>query len=83
MTLSSSPRNRDTFTSFVRKGYRFMGRAVIHEPGSVGFARGVDLMSADGSELAGRVRAIIVADGCRRPGRPAGDRLAPASATAR
>jgi uncharacterized protein len=45
---------------FVRKGYRFKGPAVIHEPGSAGYARGVELMRADGSKLAGRVKAIIV-----------------------
>ena len=45
---------------FVRKGYRFKGPAVIHEPGSAGFAKGIDLMRADGSKLTGRVKAIIV-----------------------
>src|SRR5256885_3834920 len=45
---------------FVRKGYRFKGPAVIHEPGSAGFARGVELMRADGSKLTGRVKAIVV-----------------------
>lgn len=45
---------------FARKGYRFEGPAVIHEPGSAGFTRGVELMRADGSKLTGRVRAIVV-----------------------
>ena len=45
---------------FVRKGYRFKGPAVIHEPGSAGFTRGVELMHADGSKLTGRVKAIVV-----------------------
>jgi hypothetical protein len=34
---------------FVRKGYRFKGPAVIHEPGSAVFAEGVERMRADGS----------------------------------
>ena len=45
---------------FVRKGYRFKGRAVIHEPGSIGFAEGIERMRAAGSKLAGRVQAIVV-----------------------
>src|SRR5215472_8002150 len=45
---------------FVRKGYRFKGPAVIHEPGSACFTRGIELMRADGSKLTGRVKAIVV-----------------------
>ena len=45
---------------FVRKGYRFKGPAVIHEPGSAGFTQGVELVRADGSKLTGRVKAIVV-----------------------
>jgi uncharacterized protein len=45
---------------FVRKGYRFKGPAVIHEPGSAAFGEGVERMRADGSKLAGRARAIVV-----------------------
>jgi predicted pyridoxine 5'-phosphate oxidase superfamily flavin-nucleotide-binding protein len=44
---------------FVRKGYRFKGRAVIHEPGSAVFAEGIERMLADGSTLTRRVEAII------------------------
>lgn len=45
---------------FVRKGYRFKGRAVIFEPGSVEFAEGIERMRAGGSRLTGRVKAIVV-----------------------
>jgi predicted pyridoxine 5'-phosphate oxidase superfamily flavin-nucleotide-binding protein len=45
---------------FVRKGYRFKGRAVVHEPGSDAFAEGVERMKADGSKLTERVEAIVV-----------------------
>ena len=45
---------------FVRKGYRFKGRAVIHEPGSIAFAEGIERMRAAGSKLTGRVEAIVV-----------------------
>jgi len=45
---------------FVRKGYRFKGRAVIHEPGSIEFAEGIERMRADGSKLTGRVKAVVV-----------------------
>ena len=45
---------------FVRKGYRFKGRAVIHEPGSAIFAEGIERMRADGSKLTGRVKAIVM-----------------------
>jgi predicted pyridoxine 5'-phosphate oxidase superfamily flavin-nucleotide-binding protein len=45
---------------FVRKGYRFTGRAVIHEPGSTGFAEGIERMRADGSKLTGRVKTVVV-----------------------
>jgi len=45
---------------FVRKGYRFKGRALICEPGSAEFAEGIERMRAAGSKLTGRVRAIVV-----------------------
>jgi predicted pyridoxine 5'-phosphate oxidase superfamily flavin-nucleotide-binding protein len=45
---------------FVRKGYRFKGRAVICEPGSIEFAGGIERMRAGGSKLTGRVKAIVV-----------------------
>lgn len=45
---------------FVRKGYRFKGRAVIHEPGSAEFADGIERMRAGGSKLTERVKAIVV-----------------------
>ena len=45
---------------FVRKGYRFKGRAVICEPWAAGFAEGIERMPAGGSQLTGRVKAIVV-----------------------
>ena len=45
---------------FVRKGYRFKGRAEIHERGSAVFSEGVERMRADGSKLTERVEAIVV-----------------------
>ena len=45
---------------FVRKGYRFKGPAVIHEPGSTVFSEGIARMRAAGSKLAERVEAIVV-----------------------
>ena len=45
---------------FVRKGYRFKGGAVIHEPGSAEFAEGIERMRAGGSKLAGRVKTVVV-----------------------
>jgi uncharacterized protein len=45
---------------FVRKGYRFKGRAVVHEPGSFGFIEGIERMRAAGSKLTERVQAIVV-----------------------
>ena len=45
---------------FVRQGYRFKGRAVIHEPGETVFAEGIERMRADGSKLTGRVKAIVM-----------------------
>jgi hypothetical protein len=49
----------------VREGYRFKGRAVIHQPGSAAFDEGVERMRADGSRLAGRAnddRAVTEAE---------------------
>jgi uncharacterized protein len=45
---------------FVRKGYRFKGPAVIHEPGTDGFAEGLGRLRQDGSKLVDRVKAIVV-----------------------
>ncbi len=45
---------------FVRKGYRFKGPAVIHEPGSSVYEEGVRQMREAGSTLADRVRAIVL-----------------------
>jgi uncharacterized protein len=45
---------------FVRKGYRFKGQAVIHEPGSAVFAEAIERMRTDGSKLTGRVEAIVM-----------------------
>src|SRR5258708_21670254 len=45
---------------FVRKGYRFKGPAVIHDPGSAGFAEGIERMRAGGSTLTKRVKSIVV-----------------------
>src|SRR5262249_44679078 len=45
---------------FVRKGYRFKGRAVIYEPGSIEYGEGIERMRAGGSKLTGRVKAIVV-----------------------
>ena len=45
---------------FARKGYRFKGPAVIHEPGSAVFSEGIDRLRAAGSKLTGRAKAIVV-----------------------
>ena len=45
---------------FVRKGYRFKGRAAICEPGSAEFAEGIERLRAGGSKLTGRIKAIVV-----------------------
>ncbi len=45
---------------FMRKGYRFKGRAVICESGSAEFVQGIARMRAAGSKLTNRVRAIVV-----------------------
>ncbi len=45
---------------FVRKGYRFKGPAVIHDPGTDGFVEGVDRLRREGSKLVDRVKAIVV-----------------------
>jgi uncharacterized protein len=45
---------------FVRKGYRFKGPAVIHEPGSDTFAEGLERLRAAGSRLVDRVQAIVL-----------------------
>jgi hypothetical protein len=45
---------------FVRKGYRFKGAAVIHEPGSAVFSQGIERLRAAGSKLTGQAKAIVV-----------------------
>jgi hypothetical protein len=45
---------------FVRKGYRFKGPAVIHEPGTDGYSRGLARLRESGSKLSNRVNAIVV-----------------------
>jgi len=45
---------------FVRKGYRFKGPAVIHEPGSDTFPEGLERLRAAGSRLVDRVQAIVL-----------------------
>lgn len=45
---------------FVRKGYRFKGPAVIHEPGSDVFDEGIERRRAAGSKLLHRVNAIVL-----------------------
>jgi len=46
----------------VRKGYRFKGPAVVHDPGSDGYAEGVERLRAAGSSVADRVRTIVVVE---------------------
>ena len=46
---------------FVRKGYRFKGPAVVHDPGTDGFLDGLRRSRADGmTNLLDRVKAIVV-----------------------
>lgn len=45
---------------FVRKGYRFKGPAVIHEPGTDGFVEGLERLRRQRSNLVDRVKAIVV-----------------------
>lgn len=45
---------------FVRKGYRFKGPAVVHEPGSDVFTDGLARLRVGGSRLLDRVNAIVV-----------------------
>jgi uncharacterized protein len=44
----------------VRKGYRFKGRAEIHEPGTSLYAEGIERLRQTGSTLVERVKAIVV-----------------------
>jgi uncharacterized protein len=57
---AGSPIEVNVVDPFVRKGYRFKGRAEIHERGSAVFSEGVERMRADGSTLTERVEAIVV-----------------------
>jgi predicted pyridoxine 5'-phosphate oxidase superfamily flavin-nucleotide-binding protein len=46
---------------FVRKGYRFRGPAVAHEPGTVGFTMGLGRLRAEGfTTREERIRAIVL-----------------------
>ena len=45
---------------FVRKGYRLKGTGAVHERGSQLFDEGVTVMRDAGSQLADRVRSIVV-----------------------
>jgi uncharacterized protein len=45
---------------FVRKGYRFKGPAVIHEPGTEGYAEGIARLRQTGSAVSAQVKAIVV-----------------------
>jgi uncharacterized protein len=45
---------------FVRKGYRFKGPAVTHEPGTDVFVEGLGRLRQQGSKLVDRVKAIVV-----------------------
>ena len=47
---------------FVRKGYRFKGAAVIHEPGTDGFVEGIERLRQQGSKLVDRVKAVVVVE---------------------
>jgi uncharacterized protein len=44
----------------VRKGYRFKGAAVVHEPGTNMYERALELLRNGGSTLVDRVSAIVV-----------------------
>ncbi|HUB42024.1 MAG TPA: pyridoxamine 5'-phosphate oxidase family protein [Streptosporangiaceae bacterium] len=50
----------DDHLFFARKGYRFKGQAVVSDPGSADFAKGIERIKAHGSSLIGRVKAIVV-----------------------
>jgi predicted pyridoxine 5'-phosphate oxidase superfamily flavin-nucleotide-binding protein len=43
-----------------RKGYRFRGPAVVHDPGTTVFAAALEQLRAGGSSLIERVRAVVV-----------------------
>ena len=46
---------------FVRKGYRFKGPAVVHDPGTDGFVDGLNRLRDDGMiNLLDRVKGIVV-----------------------
>jgi predicted pyridoxine 5'-phosphate oxidase superfamily flavin-nucleotide-binding protein len=45
---------------FVRKGYRFKGPALVHDPGSAGFEQGIERLRARGSTVLDRVQTIVV-----------------------
>lgn len=45
---------------FTRKGYRFKGPAVIHDPGTDGYQEGIARLRDAGSKVADRVNAIVV-----------------------
>jgi predicted pyridoxine 5'-phosphate oxidase superfamily flavin-nucleotide-binding protein len=45
---------------FVRKGYRFKGPAVVHEPGAAGYAEGIERLRQAGTTLLDKVKTIVV-----------------------
>ncbi len=46
---------------FVRRGYRFKGPAVVHEPGTEGFAEGLMRLGSEGFRTSpDRLKAIVV-----------------------
>ena len=45
-----------------RKGYRFKGPAVVHDPGTPVFDAALEQLRAGGSSLVERVRAIVVVE---------------------
>jgi mannose-6-phosphate isomerase-like protein (cupin superfamily)/predicted pyridoxine 5'-phosphate oxidase superfamily flavin-nucleotide-binding protein len=47
---------------FARRGYRFKGHAVVHDPGTADFDRGIARLREAGSTMVDRVRAIVVID---------------------
>jgi predicted pyridoxine 5'-phosphate oxidase superfamily flavin-nucleotide-binding protein len=55
-----SPVEINVVDPFVRKGYRFKGTAVVHEPGTAIYAEGIERLRQAGSTLLDRVNAIVV-----------------------
>jgi hypothetical protein len=47
---------------FVRKGYRFKGPAVIHEPETDEFVEGIERLRQQGSKFVDRVKTVVVVE---------------------